>query len=176
MSACHCEMNPVTGEVFCFPQSKLEPLLGSTLCMWPAESLTAWRSVTRDSSSHGVLAAMDSWVSLLLKTQWRYQGKFLTGSGFLKAAPWRWCIKGCSPSSLQLVGALLFRGAIIRHFSHVRVMPPHFPYSTGGPWAPLGTQRSPQEVWTGQAFLLGAQKRKSECARLPQWKMPPCFV
>lgn len=65
MSACHCELTPVTGEVFCFPQNKLEPWLGSTSYMLPAESLTASRSVTRASSSPGVLAAMDSWASPL---------------------------------------------------------------------------------------------------------------
>ena len=76
--------------------------------------------------------------------QWWYQGEFLTGSGFLKAASWRWCVKGCLPSSLESVGALLsLRGALIWHFSRrdVRAIPPPFLYCTGAPWAPLGLRQ-----------------------------------
>lgn len=76
--------------------------------------------------------------------QWQYQGKFLTGSGFLKAPSWRWYVKGCSPSRLELVGVLLsLGGAVIKHFSckDVRVIPPPFPYCTGLPWAPLGLRQ-----------------------------------
>lgn len=73
--------------------------------------------------------------------QWQYQGKFLTGSGFLKAVSWRWCIKGYLPSHVKLVGGLFsLRGSIIGNFScrYVKVIPSPFLHCAGALWAPLG--------------------------------------
>lgn len=62
---------------------------------------------------------MDSWASPLLKMQWQYQGKSLSGLGFLMALTCKCCIKDFSLSSLELVGVLLLlKGLVIGHLPH----------------------------------------------------------
>lgn len=103
--------------------------------MWPAESPTAWHSVTRARSSPGAQAAMDSWASPLLKMQWQYQGKSLSGLGFLTAPAWKYCPRAFSLCSLQLVEVLLLlKGLVFGHLPLTSTSLTLFLFPLSTPW------------------------------------------